>query len=57
MCTLIENGSATLTGHPRLKERPIKDLTDALTQNGCKIEFLEKEGYFPFVVHGAIWFH
>jgi 3-phosphoshikimate 1-carboxyvinyltransferase len=43
----------TLTGSPRLKERPIKDLTDALTANGCSFTFLEKDGFFPFQVGGT----
>lgn len=54
VCTLLPTGkSAVLTGSARLKERPIGDLTAALIKNGTKIDFLEKENYFPFRVHGS----
>ncbi len=53
MCTLITDGNTTITGVARLKERPIKDLTDALRANHCSIRFLEKEGFFPFEITGS----
>lgn len=41
-----------LTGSQRMKERPIKILTDALQSLGARIEYLEKEGYPPIKVTG-----
>ncbi|PRP75357.1 pentafunctional AROM polypeptide [Planoprotostelium fungivorum] len=52
LVTMIEGGTSTLTGSQRLKERPIRDLTDALLKKGCHIKFTEKEGFFPIKVHG-----
>jgi len=40
-------GNYVLTGIERMKERPIKDLLDALRQLGCIVECTEKEGYPP----------
>jgi pentafunctional AROM polypeptide len=45
--------TTTGAGVERLKERPIKDLTDALTENGCRIRFPEKAGFFPFEIEGT----
>ena len=36
-----------LTGDPRMKERPIGHLVDALKQSGANIDYLENEGYPP----------
>ncbi len=43
----VLDGSYVLTGIQRMKERPIKDLVNALRQLGCQIECLENEGYPP----------
>ena len=40
-------GEFVLTGEPRMFERPIKDLVDALRQIGGDIEYLKDEGYPP----------
>lgn len=42
-----------MTGIQRLKERPIRDLSDALLENGCNISFLGKEGFFPICTSGG----
>lgn len=42
----------TLTGSPRMKERPIKILVDALRQLGSEIEYLENEGFPPIKIKG-----
>lgn len=42
-----------LTGEPRMKERPIKHLVDALRQAGAKIDYLENEGYPPLHLQGG----
>ncbi len=39
-----------LTGEPRMKERPIKHLVDALRQAGASVEYLENEGYPPVAI-------
>ena len=49
----LGNNNIILTGEPRMKERPIKHLVDALRQGGAKIEYLENEGYPPLHIHGG----
>ena len=39
-----------LTGEPRMKERPILHLIDALRQAGADIRYLENEGYPPVAI-------
>ncbi|MFY3385206.1 bifunctional 3-phosphoshikimate 1-carboxyvinyltransferase/cytidylate kinase [Paracidovorax sp. MALMAid1276] len=40
-------GEFELSGVPRMHERPIGDLVDALRQLGCHIDYLGNEGYPP----------
>ena len=40
-------GEFDLSGVPRMHERPIGDLVDALRQLGCAIEYLGNEGFPP----------
>jgi 3-phosphoshikimate 1-carboxyvinyltransferase len=40
-------GSFELSGVPRMHERPIGDLVDALRQLGCPVDCLANEGYPP----------
>ena len=47
-----EGREVILTGSPRMKERPIKILVDALLQLGSKIEYLENEGFPPIKISG-----
>lgn len=42
-----------LTGEPRMKERPIGHLVDALRQGGADIEYLEQEDYPPVRLRGG----
>ncbi|VEI57357.1 3-phosphoshikimate 1-carboxyvinyltransferase [Pasteurella multocida] len=42
-----------LTGEPRMKERPIRHLVDALLQAGADIRYLEQEGYPPVVIRNT----
>ncbi len=42
----------TLTCEPRMEERPIGDLTDALQAAGADIEFLKNPGYPPMRIKG-----
>ncbi|OOF58167.1 3-phosphoshikimate 1-carboxyvinyltransferase [Rodentibacter myodis] len=39
-----------LTGEPRMKERPIQHLVEALRQAGAEIRYLENEGYPPLAI-------
>ncbi|GAA0818873.1 3-phosphoshikimate 1-carboxyvinyltransferase [Colwellia asteriadis] len=45
-------GEYILTGEPRMKERPIGHLGDALVQLGADIEYLENPGYPPVKIKG-----
>ena len=44
-------GDFDLSGVPRMHERPIGDLVDALTQIGCRIDYLGNPGYPPLRIH------
>ena len=46
----LSGGHYTLSGVPRMHERPIGDLVDALRQIGAKIEYLENEGFPPLKI-------
>ena len=43
-----------LTGSPRMKERPLGPLAEALSRLGATIAFLEKEGFPPVRVSGNL---
>ena len=43
-------GKVSLTGIQRMKERPIKDLVDGLSELGVKVSYKEKEGFPPFEI-------
>ena len=44
-------GEYELSGVPRMHERPIGDLVDALRQLGCQIDYLGNDGYPPLRIH------
>ncbi|MFN3376607.1 MAG: bifunctional 3-phosphoshikimate 1-carboxyvinyltransferase/cytidylate kinase [Burkholderiaceae bacterium] len=46
-------GEYRLSGIPRMHERPIGDLVDALRQLGCQIEYLGTPGYPPLRIAQA----
>jgi len=46
----LGNGEYTLTGEPRMEERPIDALIDALREAGCEVECLKNEGYPPLKI-------
>ena len=49
----IQDGKTTvLTGSGRMKERPIKNLVNALVDLGVEIEYLENEGFPPLKITG-----
>ncbi|MGV0959776.1 MAG: bifunctional 3-phosphoshikimate 1-carboxyvinyltransferase/cytidylate kinase [Limnohabitans sp.] len=43
----VQGGDFTLKGVPRMHERPIGDLVNALRELGCSIDYLGNEGYPP----------
>jgi 3-phosphoshikimate 1-carboxyvinyltransferase len=47
-----DGGRYELSGVPRMHERPIGDLTDALRQLGCRIDDLGAKGFPPLAVTG-----
>jgi len=47
----LGRGEYLLTGEPRMKERPIGHLVDALCWAGATIDYLENEGYPPLLIH------
>lgn len=49
----IQNFECTITGNPRMLNRPIKGLVDALRQGGAEIEYLGTEGFPPLRIKGG----
>ena len=47
------NGDYELSGVPRMHERPIGDLVDALRQAGAQIEYVQNEGFPPLKISAA----
>ena len=43
-----------LTGSKRIRQRPIKELVEALQSLGADIEYIEKEGFAPLKIRGSI---
>ncbi|MFA0412407.1 3-phosphoshikimate 1-carboxyvinyltransferase [Vibrio renipiscarius] len=48
----LGSGEYVLTGEPRMKERPIGHLVDALRQAGAEIRYLENDNYPPIQIVG-----
>lgn len=46
-------GRWRVDGIPRLRERTVAPLVAALRQLGARIEYLEREGFAPLVIHGG----
>lgn len=50
---LIPSGEITLTGNPRMQERPIKDLVESLRNCGCVIDYIgPNQGCLPLRIRG-----
>jgi len=49
----LGSNDIVLTGEPRMKERPIGHLVDALRQGGAEIDYLEQENYPPLRLKGG----
>jgi 3-phosphoshikimate 1-carboxyvinyltransferase len=48
----LQGGRFELSGVPRMHERPIADLVDALRQLGCSVDYLGSTGYPPLLLRG-----
>ncbi len=48
----VKGQGETITGTPRMKERPIGLLADALIKLGSKVDYMEKAGYPPLKIQG-----
>ncbi len=49
----LQRGRYTLTGVPRMHERPIGDLVDGLLQIGARVDYLGNPGYPPLRIEPA----
>ena len=49
----LQGGRFELSGVPRMHERPIGDLVDALRQLGCGVDYLGDDGFPPLALHGT----
>lgn len=50
----VSTGVFTLTGEPRMMERPIGPLTEALRSLGISIEYLNNDGFPPVRIRGGV---
>lgn len=55
LCAALTLGSGefTLTGEPRMEERPIGDLVDALNALGADIRYLKQPGFPPLTINAT----
>jgi len=49
----LGHGEFTLTGEPRMEERPIGDLVDALRQLGADVTYLKNPGFPPLTINAT----
>ena len=49
----VSKGVYKLTGEPRMMERPIGPLTEALKSIGLNIEYLNNDGFPPLLIRGS----
>lgn len=49
----LGNNDIVLTGEPRMKERPIGHLVNALRQRGAHVDYLEQKNYPPIHIKGG----
>jgi 3-phosphoshikimate 1-carboxyvinyltransferase len=47
----LQGRNKIITGSERLKQRPVKQLVEALNELGASIEYLENAGFLPLQVH------
>lgn len=48
-----QNYAFRVDGDQRMRERPMKDLLDALEKLGASIHYLDKQGFLPIEINGA----
>ena len=46
-------GPYRIDGTPRMRERPVQDLVDALSNLGATVDYAEEPGRFPLVIRGG----
>jgi 3-phosphoshikimate 1-carboxyvinyltransferase len=49
----LGRGPYTVDGIPRMRERPVADLVDAMLQLGAGVEYAGKDGRFPLTIKGG----
>jgi len=49
----LSDKPVVITGSKRLMERPIDEVINGMRQLGCKIDYLDKEGFPPIKIHGG----
>lgn len=49
----LGDNDIVLTGEPRMKERPIGHLVDALCMGGARVDYLEQKDYPPLRIRGG----
>lgn len=49
----LGKGPYTVDGIPRMRERPVEDLVNAMRQLGAAVEYAGEEGRFPLVISGG----
>lgn len=50
---LLYPGRVTLTGNPRMKERPVRELAEALENLGGEVSYTQSPGFPPVVISGG----
>lgn len=48
----VNKGCKIITGTPRMQQRPIRILVEALEELGAQIEYIDKEGFPPLKIKG-----
>jgi 3-phosphoshikimate 1-carboxyvinyltransferase len=51
--TCLSPKPITITGAPRITERPISEIVNGLRRLGCRIEYMAKDGFPPIKVYGG----
>jgi 3-phosphoshikimate 1-carboxyvinyltransferase len=49
----LGRGTYTVDGVPRMRERPVADLVDAMRQLGAAVEYAGEDGRFPLTINGG----
>ncbi len=49
----LSDGTYHLNSSEQMKKRPMKPLLDSLASIGVTVTYEEKEGFFPFTIHGS----